>query len=118
MQLSNYNARDYDMAEWYCERIESKIQEFQESLGKDQAMLARVVLLDGTSITPTWFGYHNPNMLIIEGVDSQGNEVEIMTHHSVSQIVLTKVPKGSEGSRSIGFQVRDPDRQPYPSCRS
>jgi len=69
-----------------------------------------VVLNDGSRIRASWFGYHNPNMIIVEGIDHLGNEVKLLLPHTNVQIVLIKVKKSDcEQKRVIGFQTRTPE---------
>ena len=45
-------------------------------------------------------------MIVVEGIDGAGNEVEALIPQTDIQIVLTKVKK-SPGHRAIGFQTRE-----------
>jgi len=98
--------RNHDLADWYHERLESHIREYQEELADDEDMSVAVILSNGRSIAATWFGYHNPNMITVYGVDEYGNEVKLLLPHTNIQVVLTKTKKGPE-RRSIGFQTRE-----------
>jgi len=99
--------RDHGMADWYVERIEQQIAEFRANLQPGDQMAVVVVLNDGQRILPTWFGYHNPNMLVIDGEDQKGRDVRLLVAHTNVQIVLTRIEEGDElTSPMIGFQPR------------
>jgi len=106
---SDVNLKRYHYAVWYQERLEKQVQEFSETLKGDEELLITVPLRNGTTIVATWFGYYNPNMLIVVGVDQRdGNEVELLIPHTDAQVLLKKVKVGGEAPRrkQIGFQAR------------
>jgi len=99
--------RDYDMADWYHERIEQEVADFRANLQPGEQMDVVVVLNDGQRIRPTWFGYLNPNMLLIGGEDQKGRDVRLLVAHTNVQIVLTRIEDGDVSqSAVIGFQPR------------
>lgn len=105
--------RDHSMADWYHERLELHIQEFRKNLSDDEDMSVTVVLNDGKSVTAAWFGYHNPNMITVDGIDERGNEVEVLLPHTNIQVVLAKTKKEKAAARRpIGFQTREQESEP------
>ncbi|MFV2044213.1 MAG: hypothetical protein ACC700_13400 [Anaerolineales bacterium] len=101
--------RDYWLADWYHERIHTQLNRFVESLSDDETYTSKVVLQSGEVIVPSSFGYHNPNMLVVNGRDENGNEVVLLCPHWSAQIVFTKIKKADLAEpeqRPLGFQVR------------
>ena len=91
MSYSEIDLKKYERAEWYQERIEIQISDFEKDLKKDEKMAVTVVLANGFSIAATWFGYHNPNMIIVEGIDGNGRHTKALIPQSSVQIILTAV---------------------------
>jgi len=106
--ISIQNLRDHQLADWYHERIEKHINEFSNELTDEEDLSVTVILSDGTNIKATWFGYHNPNMITVEGVDGAGNKAKALLSHTNIQILLTKIKKIKDQKRTIlGFQQRE-----------
>jgi hypothetical protein len=98
----------YERAEWFQERIEIQMDEFSRELKANEQLQVSVILSDGRIVYPTWFGYHNPNMLVIDGEDQNGRSVRLLIPHSNVQVLLTAVPgEGHEKRPPIGFQARE-----------
>jgi hypothetical protein len=98
---------DANMADWYQERIEEQISDYLDELKNGEKLAVSVILNNGQQIQPTWFGYHNPNMLIIDGVDENQRNVRILVPHTSTQILMTVVPEDtSDDYPRIGFQAR------------
>jgi hypothetical protein len=98
--------RNHDLADWYHERIEKQIREFEEALAEDESVLVTLPLNDGSCITVTWFGYHNPNMIIAEGLDQEGQETKVLLPQTEVQVVIKKVGRVQGKKEQIGFQSR------------
>ncbi len=94
------------MASDYHDRIKKQINEFAESLAEDEAVSASVILSNGQVLTATWFGYHNPYMIVVEGVDARGSEVRALIPMQSIEIVLSRAKKSEQAQplRRIGFQ--------------
>lgn len=99
----------YMRAEWFHERIQNQIEDFTAELNDDEDLLASVVLPGGEEITATWFGYYNPNMLIVDGIDRNGRRVRILVGHTEIHVLLRGVPKVPDKVNPIGFQKRESD---------
>lgn len=96
------------MAKEYHNRIEAQISDFAEGLADDEIVAAEVILNDGRTMRATWFGYHNPYMIIVDGLDAKGRAVRALVPMQNIQIILMKVKKGQQRkSRTIGFQPRN-----------
>ena len=110
--------RDYSLADWYHERIHTQLNQFVETLGDDETYTTKVILQNGETIVPKSFGYHNPNMLIVNGGDENGEEVAVLCSHLSTQIVFKKIKKSELAEpeqRPLGFQVRRPGDDVEPS---
>ncbi|MGI9067917.1 MAG: hypothetical protein ACR2HX_16135 [Pyrinomonadaceae bacterium] len=97
-------------ADYYHERIQLEIEEYEKTLNEDQELAIEVPLIDGTRILVQWFGYRNPNMIIIVGRDGKNNDVRVLIPHTDIHIIMTKrdVPAKQKKNR-IGFQARRPE---------
>jgi hypothetical protein len=86
-------------------RIENQITSYAANLEVDEAYGVHALLKDGTRISATWFGYHNPYMVIIEGTNDKRQSVRLLLHMNEVQIVLIKDKKDVFKDRpAIGFQ--------------
>lgn len=92
---------DPHLAHEYTRRIEELINDFADKLKDDEGMAVFVILNDGTRLDASWFGFYNPDMIIVAGVDGSG-EVEALLPKTDIQILITRVKKS--GTRHIGFQ--------------
>jgi hypothetical protein len=92
-------------ASGYVERIEKHLNEFTDDLEDDETFLLKVLLNDGSIFIPTYFRYHNPHMVLVEGHDSNGNESLALLNQNDIQIIITKLKKSktSENSENIEF---------------
>lgn len=93
------------MASGYVKRIEKHLSEFIDDLKDDETFLLNVVLNDGSKIFPHFFRYHNPNMVIVEGHDANGNDTMVLLNQNDIQIIITKLKKSdaTENSENIAF---------------
>lgn len=99
-----------NLASDYHERIERQIEDLYKELEKDEQMLVIIPLKNGKSIIAEWFGYHNPHMIIIEGIQPEdGSTVRLLIHQADLQIVMQRVKPeaGKPPTRKIGFQRRE-----------
>lgn len=97
--------RNFLLADWFQECIKSQIEFVSESLTEDQEILVELILSNGAIVYPNWIGHRNPNMVVFEGQNQYGHDVQVLIHQSAAQIVITKVPKDAgKPKKSIGFQ--------------
>jgi hypothetical protein len=110
--------RNYELADWYQERIHIQFDQFVEQLSDDETYTTKVILQSGEIIWPRAFGYHNPNMLVVSGLDDNGNEVILLTPHTTTQVIFIKMKKAEsvEPKREpLGFHVRPPSEEADPA---
>lgn len=108
---------DPSHVQWFQERIERQIASFQKHLNHhppQRYVLASVILPSGREIEARWFGYHGPDMLVVEGFDEGGRECRVLAPQTSVHILLTAVaPSEPEKARpTIGFQDRPKQRTP------
>ena len=93
-------------AETVYERIEKLLVESAKNIKEGQSLQVEIPLSGGRIIFPCYFGYQNPNFIIVYGEDSNGNEVKAFLPHTNIEILVTIFNKPSE-RKPIGFQGRD-----------
>ena len=89
-------------AETVHQRIEENINTRMKELKQGQSLSVEVILHD-RRIMPTFFGYHNPNFIIVYGEDDNGHEVEALISHTEIQIAMTILDKPTK-KKPIVFQ--------------
>jgi hypothetical protein len=108
MSLDYLSHSDHQLnpAKWFTERIELQMTEVQGELPQGERLVVRVLLADGTVMYPEWFGYHGPDMLVIEGKDQKGDWTRVLLSYTTAQLALAAVP-AEEADRDrppVGFQ--------------
>lgn len=97
--------RPPNMASDYVERLEKIIEEHQGELNEDEALIASLILNDGSHIRVNYFGYYNPYIIRVSGHDSSGNLVKVLLNQNDIQILLTVIKnKTEEEHEDIEFQ--------------
>ena len=86
------------------QRIEENVNTRMKELKEGQSLSVEVILHD-RRIMPTFFGYHNPNFILVYGEDDYGNEVEALISHTEIQIAMTVLNKPTK-KKPIVFQSR------------
>jgi len=97
--------RPPNMASDYVERLEEIIEGHQKELKENEALVATVILNDGSRIQVNYFGYYNPFIIRISGYDNSGNVVKVLLNQNDIQILLTVIKlKTKEEHEDIEFQ--------------
>ena len=97
-------------ARWYHDRIEQHLSEQQEELQEGQSLDVRLILANGSAVFPTWFGYHGPDMLIVDGVNEHGQTVRVLLPYTTAQLIIAVVDSAQTERRpAIGFQRTSPE---------
>ena len=94
-----------DLAEAFVALIQKQMKKLADELADGQTVEAIVPLANGGRINASWFGYHNPDMVKITGVDADGNDVCLLAHKNTVQVMLRKTPVGQEVKPQIAFQL-------------
>ena len=87
--------------------IQQQMVRLSEEMAEGQEIEAIVPLADGGRILVTCFGFHNPDLIKITGIDGEGNDVCLMAHKNTLQVVLRRVNSRPEGRPQIAFQMPD-----------
>lgn len=96
--------RDVTMADTMYERLHEHITEAEASLENDQTLELYHYLPNGEPIRVLDVGYHNPYLMKFYGVDSNGNECDVLVHFESTHLLVRKVPLGQVGKKQpIGF---------------
>ncbi|MHC2334486.1 DUF6173 family protein [Bradyrhizobium sp. USDA 4454] len=83
------------------ERLLGLINDYQERMSDDVEIGIRVA--GSTSFRLRAISVSNPDIMIFDGIDDNGNEVRLLQHHSQVAILLESMPKlGTEPFR-VGF---------------
>ncbi|SRR6266511_3151278 len=103
--------------EWLQERLEKEIAKAEEALPDGKVLDVTVILRDGSTVRPTWFGFWG-----VEGIDERGRKVKVVMHYSALEVVIGTAdapPSGEKRKRSIGFQALEgwPRGKPPPLDR-
>lgn len=110
MIISQLDLEKYDRAEWCHECIEQEINELYVNLKDDEKLAVNVVLQGGTLVSAIWFGYRNPNLIIVEGHDIEGRTVRLLIPQNQIQLMMTVIKEVPESDYpKIGFQARFTD---------
>jgi hypothetical protein len=91
-------------AGYALERVTPLIQSFQASIGDDVEVGISVV--GSGSAAPfrlRAINVSDPDILIFDGVDDNGNVVQLLQHYSQMALMLVAVPKLEERPFRIGF---------------
>lgn len=99
--------KNYTLASDFVERIEKWLRSLESDLQTGERAQMEVILSNGTTIYPEWFGYHNPDLVAINGMDGQRRRVTLLLHKSSLQILVTAI-KQDDGKpkQVIGFQPK------------
>jgi hypothetical protein len=105
--LRPQSTRTYDPNSYASElydRLQENIQTAKSNLQADEELAAYYYMASGGMIGITSFGYHNPYLIIIYGVDEQMNECQVLTHAYSFQIVMKVLKVENQNQRkTIGF---------------
>ena len=92
------------LAKYYYDKIKKVIKTFEERLSNNQFLHIEIILNDGSRITALSFGYYNPNMITVIGLNHNDEEVKLILPLSNNQIISTiKNVEPDKPQRKIGF---------------
>jgi hypothetical protein len=90
-------------ADTFYDRLRHHIEETQDQLGDNQELAILYYTTGGDPIVISDIGYHNPNLIILYGMDSKGNESNVLLHMESVQLVLKIIKVDNKPKRKIGF---------------
>lgn len=91
-------------AEWMYERLGNYIKDFEDQLDSEHEIGARLVSF-GQAVTFHIHnvGYWGPDIISFDGVNSEGEKVQLIQHISQLSVLLVAMMKLEEKPRRIGF---------------
>jgi hypothetical protein len=94
-------------------RIKHQLKEFEAELQETEAARVEVILADGRRVEAHYFGFHNPSLIIVDGVDAEpgGESVRLLLATGAVQIAMYAELKGRP---PIGFQGDGREEKPSP----
>jgi hypothetical protein len=100
-----------DLASDYVERIEEQIQDFQKTVEADETVVVQLFLPNLPPFFPFFFGYHNPDMVVVDAYDSgpSDREIRLLVPKGAVVVSLSKYTAAELADepprRPIGFQA-------------
>jgi hypothetical protein len=92
------------LADWFYEQLQKHIKETEKSLKEGEAIEVLYLIPSGGALLVTDIGYHNPNMIILYALDTEGQKCKVLAHMASLQLLIKNVPvKQEEAKRTIGF---------------
>ena len=83
---------DVTMAATTYARLRAQVKEFQGSLASTEEVGACLTNFGrDVTVRVTSIGYHNPSLIIIDGVTTEGQEVRLVQHQTQLNLLLCKV---------------------------
>jgi hypothetical protein len=107
--LSDGVAHTHGFARIIHAKLRERIEEFQAKLAPNQEIGAYLASFGAqTLISIDRLDYSDPFLIILSGIDQNGNRVELVQHTSQLSLLFTTVTlkEGSKGRR-IGFHVEE-----------
>jgi hypothetical protein len=96
--------KNYQLANTLYDRVQHFIKNAEAKLEAKQELLVLFFDRVGRPILVSDLGYHNPNMMIVWGTDTNGEDCSVLVHMSSFELVLQVVEEKPEAPRRpIGF---------------
>lgn len=103
--------REDNLASDFVARLDEKEQEERRALSPGEDLEVVAILPGGRELRVKFFGYWNPVMLWIRGIDSEDVECSVSTHYGNATILMRSVAKTQSPATRIGFQPQPPPEQ-------
>jgi len=94
-----------DTADAYVAFIQKQMNRLSNELMDGQEIEVLVPLANGSQVVASWFGFQNPDILMINGQDSDGCDVCLLVHKSKLQVLLRKVNLSRGQKSPVNFQA-------------
>lgn len=98
-----------DSADAYVAFIQKEMNRLSGELMDGQEMQVVIPLTNGNQVVATWFGFQNPDIIKINGQDSEGCDVCLLVHKTKLEIVLRKVSLSSGQKTPLSFELPGED---------
>lgn len=97
--------RDYTLADYACEKIIERINEFEANLPDDMQAGGKFITFGSEAFAIDSVTYQNPNILIFSGTTAEGETVQLIQHTSQLNLLLLAVKRNNpeEPRRKIGY---------------
>ena len=97
--------RDYTLADYACEKIVERINEFEANLPDDMQAGGKFITFGSEAFAIESVTYQNPNILIFSGTTAEGETVQLIQHTSQLNLLLLAVKRNNpeEPRRKIGY---------------
>ena len=97
--------RDYTLADYACEKIIERINEFEANLPGDMQAGGKFITFGSEAFAIESVTYQNPNILIFSGITAEGETVQLIQHTSQLNLLLLAVKRSNpeEPRRKIGY---------------
>ena len=97
--------RDYTLADYACEKIVERINEFEANLPDDMQAGGKFITFGSEAFAIESVTYQNPNILIFSGTTAEGETVQLIQHTSQLNLLLLAVKRSNpeEPRRKIGY---------------
>jgi hypothetical protein len=105
--------RPISLAESTYNRLGAYIKRFESNLDPDHEIGARLVSFGNTiQFHIESVGYRGPDIISFEGVNEQGERVQLIQNISQLSVLLVAMKKAGEKARRIGFIWDEPSPNP------
>ena len=97
--------RDYNLADYACEKIIERINEFEANIPDDMQAGGKFITFGNEAFAIDSVTYQNPNILIFSGTTAEGETVQLIQHTSQLNLLLLAVKRNNpdEPRRKIGY---------------
>ena len=83
----------YNWANWYVGQIKEEIEEIESKIENDEEINITIPIDSDFYIMPDWFGYRDPNLIIVKGKDHNNNPVTAFIPRTRFTVLLSIVKK-------------------------
>ena len=90
-------------SEWFWKRLRYIHHHLLERLEQNESLSCEVALNDGSKISVNTFSFYLPDMILMDGYDEHGNNVELIAHQHSFQIKFTLIKDPKQEPQSIRF---------------
>ena len=97
--------RDYTLADYACEKIIERINEFEANLPDDMQAGGKFITFGNEAFAIDSVTYQNPNILVFTGTTPEDEKVQLIQHTSQLNLLLMAVKRNNpeEPRRKIGY---------------
>jgi hypothetical protein len=101
-EMQEISRKRNNPAGYMIERLKAKLQKFQKRM-PDDAELGIVAVGGGQTFHLRQISSSNPDIIVFDGVDQDGRNMQLFQHHTQMSVMFVEVPKIDEQPYRIGF---------------